>query len=301
MILLPTAVLADVPILFVFAGVRVVFWWTILVAIAVEAVALWRFFGLSLRRAVVAAVVVNIGTALMGFVVYPLVGMMSYPVLAPLVTNVFGTGRIVEVAAYCIAAAVVDTPIELGLLVLLSAVAGYGVKIGRKAAAVFFLANLISAAVLFVAIEIGPRRVPVDAAMQDLIATEFADEVAFINAVFRALPDHVDEDGKVDPAWREGLRQEAEGMAFVELMVGSNKAQYAVVKMPMPGIGRGYMFEYEEARYDGDAKITRGTMRPHGTSGDAQDAVMRVVHYHIYGNGAEPVRAVRAILRLPDR
>lgn len=296
--LLPTLALANIPIFFVFAGVRVTLWWTILLAIAVEAVALRYFFSLTWRQAAWAAVLVNIGTALLGFVVYPIVGTLSYPLLAPVVTQTFGTGEVVEIAAYCIAAAVIDTPIELALLAGLSTAAGYGIKVGWKAAAVFFVANLISAAVLFAAIQIGPRHRSVDAQTQDLLQTRFAQEVAFARGIFDELPRHIDAEGKVDASWRADLEQQVEGLNFLELMIGTSKAQYPVVAMPLGGVGSGATYSYGKDRYDGEAKVTPGTLERYGNADPSQNGTLEVLHYQLWNETADPRYSVRAILPL---
>ncbi|WP_212537429.1 hypothetical protein [Thetidibacter halocola] len=293
----PSRALADVPIFFVFAWVRVALWWTILLAIGIEALALHLLFALTWRRALWAAVLVNVGTAALGFIAYPLVGTLSYPALAPLVMQTFGTGQIVEIAAYCIAAAIIDTPIELGLLALLSRAAGYGVRIGGKAAAVFFVANLLSAAVLFTAIQIGPRQHPVDAETRRLLDGPFNEEVALVATIFDELSRHRDAEGNIDEAWRAALKAQAEGLDFVQLEIATGGRIYPIVAMPTGGIGTGMTFTYEDDRYDGAAMVTRGTVQRYGAS--PPGAPRDVLHYRLFAEDAAHPYSVQAILPFP--
>lgn len=295
---LPTAVFANMPIFFVFAGVRITLWWTVLLAVAIEALALRYVFALTWRRALWAAFLINVGTALLGFFVYPFVGMLSFPVLAPIVTEAFGTGQAVEIAAYCLAAAIIDTPIELALLALISATAGYRLKIGPKAVAVFFIANLVSASVLFAAIQEGPRKRPVDAETRQLIEDRFAEETAFARTVFRDLPNHIDETGDVDPIRRAELVQQAKILQFFELMVGTRQSQYAIVSLELSTPGVGFSYSYEKERYDGEAKVTRGTLQKFSTRDPGVDETLDVLHYHLFSEDRGAAYSVRAILLL---
>ncbi|SLN63679.1 hypothetical protein PEL8287_03482 [Roseovarius litorisediminis] len=298
---LPTALLANVPIFFVFAGVRVLLWWTIILAILIEAIVLWWIFDTSLRRALWAAFLINIGTTVLGFFIYPMVGTLSYPVLAPIITDVFGTGQLVELSAYCIAAAVVDTPVELLLLAILSAMAGYGFKITWKTGLIFFLANLVSAGILIAALQFEERKRPIDPETLQAIEQEFAPELEFAKMVFRELPNHTQpENGELDPGWRAEISAHAKQLNFVELTVATGKKSYIIVPLPNMKLGESYTYTYGQDSYQGTTRFIPGTLERWHLSENKSIEKIDVLHVQLStGPGSSEYHNVRSILALP--
>ncbi|WP_135506873.1 hypothetical protein [Roseovarius aestuariivivens] len=297
--LIPAVALANVPIFFVFATVRVTLWWTVLVAIAIEAVVLWAVFDMPARRAGLAAILVNIGTAALGFVIYPAAGLAVYPLLAPVVSEVFGAGDIVEIAAYCVAAAVIDTPVELALLAGLSRAAGYGLRFGWQRAGAFFLANLLSAAVLFAALQVEVRTKPVSEATKRILASEMGAQLALADDVFAALPAHVDAAGVIDPDWAGGIAARARDLGVLELTVGTGADFVTILRAELPPIGYGLAYTYEEDQRYGDATVTRGTIRRHENRDPVGGEVREVVHYQKVGGCGAFECFLRAVLPWP--
>lgn len=287
------------PIFFVFASVKVTFWWTVVLAIGIEAVALWYLFGLSPRQAVWASLLINTGTALLGILVYPLIGALSYPVLAPLVSETFGQSMTVELAAYCIAAAVIDTPLELILLARLSTRAQYGLSIGLKAVGVFFFANLISAGVLLAALYLGSVKRPVTEATRQAIEQVLVVEVDFAQRVMRDLPAHRDSEGRIDPEWRSQLMEEVKDLNLLDFSVGTGGSVYYLVPYSIADrtVASHYLNNREE--YFGEALVQEGRIEFRRAPGQPVET-MDVLYYRLEGEiDGRPV-GVTAVLAAPQ-
>ena len=91
---LATPAMANMPMFYVIAFTKMARWpWlTIPLTLLIEAIAVRWIFQLNWKRAAIASVGVNLASGLLGFVLYPIVGMVLYHILAPTVIELTGGG-----------------------------------------------------------------------------------------------------------------------------------------------------------------------------------------------------------------
>ncbi len=242
--LLPGVALANVPMFLVIAFTRITFWWTIPVAIALEAVAIALIFGVRWKQAAVLSTAVNGLSAAAGFFVYPLVGMSLYPALYPAVTSIFGFGLIVEAAATFLALAVVDTAIELVAL-------GFFLRRASLREGVQFLAvNVVTAAILLGAVLYASAPPRLSEVERDAFFSDFSREMALISEVLDEAPEHLGEtEFGFSEDWLADKATLAENLRFTMLRVGTRTRMGHVVSTPDLGM-HGATLE-GESREDG--------------------------------------------------
>ncbi len=240
----PGAAVANVPMFLVIAFTRITFWWTIPVAIALEAVAIALIFGVRWKQAAVLSTAVNGISAAAGFFVYPLVGMSLYPALYPAVTSIFGFGLIVEAAATFMALAVVDTAIELVALGVFLR------RAGLREGALFLAVNVVTAGILLGAVlyaNAPPRMTDVE---RDAFLSEFSREMVLISEVLDEAPEHLGlTEFGFSEDWLADKATLAEGLDFTMLRVGTRRRMGHVVSTPDLGM-HGATLE-AESREDG--------------------------------------------------
>lgn len=209
-----SAAWANMPMAPFFSFVKLALWWVILLALAIETVALRYLFSMEWRPAAVAAVTINLVSLICGLALYPVAAALGYAVLEDMIVDMFGTGELVEISALWIGAAFVDTGVELiALNWLFSKRSTPGKALG------FLLANLSSAGIL-VGIMVWQAHIPAlppeEAAR---VETEYATEIDFLLKTLDAFPAHV-EVPKPDAAtfnppdrdWTNGLLTELDDL-----------------------------------------------------------------------------------------
>jgi hypothetical protein len=219
--LLPAAsALANMPMFFMIAFTKVSYWWTILLAIAIEAAAIHWIFKLPWIRAAIASVAVNVATLALGIVLYPFVGSMLYPSLAPAVTDLTGGGWFAELAATLLGTSVIDAVVELAILMLV-----FKALMAWSRAALFFVANVATAGILFGAMTLSslPERLPQEEV--DQVLQVFAPEIRFMHDLLDELPqrlrpmENIPNLNEFDPDWARSKRSEADSLRFHELWI----------------------------------------------------------------------------------
>lgn len=224
---LPVPAAADMPMFPIFAAMRFSVWWTIPVALAIEAVALRLIFGLTWGRAGWMSVVINAATLALGFVLYPVAGVIAYPVLSRLVLAAVGGSPAIEFTATLVGAALIDTGVELLLLKW-----PFRLAVTWRRGLLFLLANLLSAGVLLAAVawEITPGRMT--GAEVARIEATYRPEIALMREMLDELPEQVtlgDEPWQTKWTgrdWLKGNRARADRMRFLSLTLGVPPARY---------------------------------------------------------------------------
>ncbi|MCA0930389.1 hypothetical protein [Ruegeria profundi] len=216
---------ADVPMFFFVATLRIWYWWAIPAAIILEAIVFRFAFKTTWRIAFGISVAANLASGALGVPLYPVVGMMMYTVLAPLVTGMFGYGMVVEAAATLIALVMLDTAVELLALVLLYRV--FHVPASILNALWVFCANFISTALLVTVIASVPNLPALDGQPEyltqeqlDQVALQFSDELQQMKRMGAALfqGERIDKP-ELDPSWLAAQREEALLRNFRDLAI----------------------------------------------------------------------------------
>lgn len=214
----PAMAAADVPMFFVFALTKVSYWWSIPLVVGIEAAALKWIFGYRWNIAVRASLLVNLVSLGLGVLIYPMIGMALYPVFAPQVTEAFGTGPMVELVATALGFALVDGVVETITLIVMHSF-GWP-RVTPVAAVLFFLANLLTAALLVGVIYVANAPARIGAEEMDALFETYSDEIAFMDRLLEEMPaERSDELYGFSGAWVEAKRAEAEPMAFTVLSV----------------------------------------------------------------------------------
>jgi len=140
----PTAAEANVIWPAAIIAERQLAWWLIGFSLVIECYFVWRAFGLSLGNTVLATVVANAISAVIGFLTIPILGILFKAALS-------GSGieeaigwedfGLADWLATLLMAAAVNAAIELAVFRY-----GMGFKVDRRAAGLIVLANLITAA-----------------------------------------------------------------------------------------------------------------------------------------------------------
>ncbi|ARE39610.1 hypothetical protein RGUI_1469 [Rhodovulum sp. P5] len=215
---------ADIPMAPLIGWARLQHAWVILLAIGIEAAAIKWLFALGWRRAAVLSVVVNAVTAALGLVVYPVLGMGLYPLIAPLVLGVTYGSPAVEAGVALAFVTLVDTAVELALLrVAFGLAAGWGRSFG------FLLANALSAALLLAVLAQaeGTSRMP-DEEVARLEAT-YAPEIAFMQQIVDDLDAvYAAHDTLSGTTWAAETATAANDLRFRRLYVAKKYAHYLV-------------------------------------------------------------------------
>lgn len=212
------------PMFFVVAFTRFVYWWTIPAAIALEWVAIRYIFRVSWWQAFVISLAANLLSAAAGILVYPFAGFVLYPAFAPGVTTIFGYGPTVEATATTLAMAAVDTLMELGLIALLWRVATV------REGVLLCAANAVTAAILLAAIlhANAPPRLS-DAARAEFLSA-YSEELALLSEVLEEAPVNLGStDFRFDERWLADKAALAEGLSFNVLRVGGGTRMGHVV------------------------------------------------------------------------
>lgn len=216
---------ADIPMFFFVATTRIWYWWAIPAAIILEAIVFHFAFKTTWRIAFGISVAANLASGALGVPLYPLVGMMMYPILAPLVTGMFGYGVVVEAAATLTALVMLDTAVEFLALVLLYRV--FHVPASILNALWVFCANLISTALLVIVIASVPNLPAIDRQAESLtpeqlepVVLYFAEELQQMKMMGATLwqGERVDKP-ELDPSWLAAQREEALLRNFRDLAV----------------------------------------------------------------------------------
>jgi hypothetical protein len=216
--------------LFVALG-RVAYWWAIPTAVIIEATVLRYALKIGWRKALVVSFLVNIASGIVGIPLYPAMGMMFYPIIAPLVTGIFGFGVLVEAAATFAALVALDTSIEFLTLVLLRQ--RLRVPTGAWTAAWLAAANILSTCLLVAVIATVPNlpAVNFDAGRPETlsevemarVAAHYDEEFQFMRKLGDALFNGEGLSGsRLLPGWVQAKRKEASSMNFSELAIVIN-------------------------------------------------------------------------------
>lgn len=215
----PGTALADVPMFLVIAMTRVTLWWTIPFVLAIEAAALKFIFGLAWGKAATLSVMVNAISAAVGVFLYPMVGMVVYPALYPVVTGVFGFGPMVEATATFLAMGVLDAIVELVAVRTL-------LRMPTLPQALWvLLANLATTGLLLGAVVYAniPPSLPREEA-QGLVDAHSA-ELAFADRILAEAPQHrLPDSYRFDPEWFETLKDDVQGLTYRTLWISSTHA-----------------------------------------------------------------------------
>lgn len=219
------AVAADVPMFFLVATTRIWYWWAIPAAIILEAIVFRFAFKNTWRIALAISLAANLASGALGVPLYPIVGMMMYPILAPIVTGMFGYGMAVEAVATLAALVLLDTAVEFLTLVVLYRV--FSVQASILNALWVFFANLISTALLVTVIASVPNLPAIGGQQEYLtqeqleqVALQFSEELQQMNRMGAALwqGERVDKP-ELDPSWIDAQREEALLRDFRDLAV----------------------------------------------------------------------------------
>lgn len=177
---------ADMPMAPFFVFVKMAHWWVILLALAIETLALRYLFRMPWMRAAVAALGINVVSLIAGVALYPVAAVLGYGLLQNMIVDLFGTGDLVEISALWIGAAVVDTGVELlALRWMFAKRSTLGKAFG------FLLANLASAGIL-VGIMVWQAQIPeLSAEEAARVEAEYATEIGFLLRTLDAFPGHV--------------------------------------------------------------------------------------------------------------
>ena len=199
-----------------FAFVKMSTWWVILIALFIETVALRYLFRMAWPPAATAALAINLLSLFCGTILYPVAAVLGYPLLEDMIVDLFGASNLVEVSALWIGASIVDTGVELlALRLLFSLRSKFGQGVG------FLLANLLSAGIL-VAVMAWEAHIPnMPAEEVRRIETEYAHELALLNDMVKALPDHLLVSENPYPEWRDREWRDKKAVELVSTRVDS--------------------------------------------------------------------------------
>ncbi len=214
----PAMAAANVPMFFVFALTKITYWWSIPLAVAIEGAALRWLFGYAWTVALRASLIVNLVSLALGILLYPMIGMMLFPVLAPAVTGAFGYGQMVELIATAIGFALVDAAVEV---ITLNVMQAWGwERVTWRAAIWFFLANLVTAALLLAVIYAAATPPRIKTAELDTVFATYAEEIALMDRLLEEMPaQRSDEFSGFSSAWLDAKQAEAKPTAFAVLSV----------------------------------------------------------------------------------
>jgi hypothetical protein len=285
LLMLATPALADIPMFFVIAFAKVTHWWTLPLILAIEAAALHWIFEFAWKRAVIASIIVNLVTGLLGIVVYPAVGMSLYPGLAPVVIDMTGGGTRVELGATLMGTAVIDTLIELLLLGII-----FKVDLHIKKSSQFLFVNILTAGILFATLVVGamPDRMPEEEVRR--VEQHFASEIQYMHKLFEEMPDQIvrfknTSIFEFNQEWRQAKWIEADGYRFHQLWI-RGPASSANLQNPSMAKSRRVEAQYRK----GNIVVTRGW----------EDEILQIYWYEIHRTVKGEEFAVVAIFESPE-
>ncbi len=139
---LPMLAYANIPMSLLIPFTKYVHWLLIPLIILIEALAIRWIFSFTWKRALFASIVVNIVSALLGVILYPLA--TGYLFFYPDKTSTIG---FLDFSKLVILIGIVDTMIEL--LVLKYA---FKIYVGGKYGAYFLITNLLTTALIYVVV-----------------------------------------------------------------------------------------------------------------------------------------------------
>ena len=223
-VIVPAQARADIPMAPFIGWARLSHAWVIPVAIGLEAAALKWLFALGWRRALVLSLVVNLATGALGALVYPFLGLALYPFVAPLVLDLSYGGAAVETGAALGLVTLVDTGLELALLVL-----AFGLTATWRRALGFLAANAASAALLYAVLAQAVAVPEIPAPEIARLETAYAPEIAFMQRVLDELDEVYAENNSLSGTpWSEKMSQEAAAFRFRRLYVARHDAHSLV-------------------------------------------------------------------------
>ena len=155
LLLLPTPAYADVVWPALFLETRLVAWWVILSGLLVEFLFLRLWFKLTLKKAIVADLAMNLVSTLMGLVFIPLMGFIWEIFPGILLYKLFNIGTFnpgTWMATFLLAVF-----INAGLETLVLAKC-FEYEVGKKGFWMLCLANMASVAIAFISILVSPVR-----------------------------------------------------------------------------------------------------------------------------------------------
>lgn len=145
-----TPAFANMPVAFVFAWLPITALGMTIVGALIEAVAVWRFLGLSWYRALAAVIIANVVSIVVGVILIPQIGV---PIELGLRTMLADAEQQTQIlVGFAIAQMLlpaVNTAIELPVLVM------FGVRWRWRSAAIIYAANLVTVALLIWPLIIG--------------------------------------------------------------------------------------------------------------------------------------------------
>ena len=130
---------ADVPFTLVFFYGKLTHWWVLVIGLAIEAIFLRKFFEMGWKKALTAALLINIASTLVGFIGFPFIFIPVLP-LEPPQTII----ALIIIIAYF---ALLDNLIELFLIRLV-----FRIKLSLRRFLIFLLANTITGALVYIAL-----------------------------------------------------------------------------------------------------------------------------------------------------
>ncbi|WP_397542721.1 hypothetical protein [Roseovarius salis] len=228
--------------------------------------ALRVLFGLEWPRAARLAIFVNLISMFGGIVIYPVAGLVLYPLLEPLVVMVFGRGDMVEFSSYALGVGVVDTGVELVALASF-----FGVAVRWRSGLGFLLANLLTAALLVGVIVWQNTPAAMPRAEAQAVQDTYAQELSFLEEVLAGLPRNVSvPDGAegfpdFDDAELERIRTRMETLRLRTISL-------SVPLTTFFGIGITALMQIDARYRDGGLTIERGLMMAAFTAGRAVGA-----------------------------
>lgn len=197
-------------------------------------------FRAGLGRAAVLSLVVNLVTGALGALLYPFIGMALYPFIAPLVLGLSYGGAAVETGAALVLVTLVNTGVELAVLVFV-----FGLGTTRLRTLGFLGANAASAALLYAVLAQAVAVPEIPGPEIARLETAYAEEIAFMHRVLGELDDvHATTGSLFGTPWSEETSREAAALRFRRLYVARRTAHYLVFGEGLNGMtgrrGEGY-------------------------------------------------------------
>ncbi len=215
-----TAARADIPMFLVISMLKFNAFPILVIVILIEAIALQRIYAFGAKVSVMTSILANGFSLILGIILYPVLGGLLYPFVAPLVLATIGGSAAIELIVTLIGVSIVDTVIELPFIARLRKV-----RITLRAAAVFLAANVLGMVVMAAAIidydDLFDQPIP----SQDIARLEshYAAEIDFMQQIFdEVATDFADDPQLRGPDWetlKARITQDAAQYRFRRLAV----------------------------------------------------------------------------------